>query len=333
MASTPKKTPFEFFSVSFSNADDVPLTGRLPLVQANEKLDLLFRNKKLPFKLNDVKPELPNHVYDVEDKVYLIRLHNQQIISYIKEESGAEGEKTYSADQVKSYPYLYLIVDNRNGITQIAIMKSPVFGSNLDKVCRLLTKIMCKWMVPYGIEAEISPCRIPMKFWTYVRKCEAEGHRLMNMNISFYNDNFRTINAPTRLRKNVNSMLDIARLTNALRGELKLIAHPASSRESMLLNEKVKDIAQIVGLCSTNNFYLQVKFKGMPVYKYNGDDNVRAIFDMPPSAITEMIESEEKTDAFIEWAEGTKRGLIIWLDKVYKQIHDYKVEAQKHASK
>ena len=54
MASLTKKTPFEFFSVSFSNTDDAPLTGRLPLDKASEKLNLLFQNKKLPFKLTQL---------------------------------------------------------------------------------------------------------------------------------------------------------------------------------------------------------------------------------------------------------------------------------------
>ena len=44
MASLTKKAPFVFFSVSFANAADVPLGGRLPLEQASENSPRLISN-------------------------------------------------------------------------------------------------------------------------------------------------------------------------------------------------------------------------------------------------------------------------------------------------
>ena len=329
MAKSEKQTPFEFYSLSFKYGAEMPMGGRLPLDQAVSKFNELFNRPQLPIKRNGISEILPSHIYKVEENVYMIRLHNRQIISYIKEET-VDGRNRYSADTIKSYPYMYVVIDNRDGNAKMALMKSPVFGNSLDKLCRMLTEVFSQWMDDYGLEVEIDVCRLPMKFWTYVKKCQDEGHRLLSMNIHFYNRDYRTTIGPKRLTRNVQGMLNLARITNALRGVFKLEAAPASS-DQMELRKSMKDIAQIVGLCSTNDFLLEVQFQGLPIYKYNGDENVKAIFPMPASAITEMIESEDNPDRIIEWAEGTKRGLVIWLDKCHKEIFMYKAEASKHA--
>lgn len=326
-----KESLFEFFGVSYSYSGQLPVAGRRPLSSAPDLLDDLFAGKKqLTMRFNEKSEALPNRLYEVSDKVYLVRLHNKQIISYIKQTEGEEGSKSYSSDIVESYPYLYFVVDNRNNKTRIAIMKSPVFGNNCDKVCRVLNRLITLCMEPYGIEVELTNQRIPMRFWTYVEKCRKEGHRLMSLNINFYNPNYKTINKPRNLRKNVASMLNLAAITNALKGQIKLFAPPASA-QAMEINNRMKDISQIVGLCSSNDFVLEAKFRGMELYKYNGDESVKAIFAMPTSAITEMVESEDNVDGFIEWPEGTKRGLIIWLDQSYLKINDYNTEARKYA--
>ena len=196
----------------------------------------------------------------------------------------------------------------------------------------MLSKIFSDWMAPVGVTVEMNTSRIPMKFWTYVKKCMDEGHRLMSMNIHLYNFDQRSMNAPSNLTRNVKGMLNMMRITRALRSEFKLLAGPVGE-EQMMLSKNMKDIAQIVGLCSTNDFALEVKFRGLPIYKYSGDENVKAIFPMPASAITEMVESEENPDLVIQWAEGTKRGLVLWLDKVHKQIFDYQTAAAKQALK
>lgn len=297
----------------------LPDGQRTPLDKAQEVLDELLKgNNPLPLsriRQNAPKEEqtvvLANEVLFKLDGVTLMLLCNEKRHHY--QERKEESELTY-------HPGCYVLVDNRKDIANIAIERTKAFENNPDKVRDLLQEALNKKLEEQGLQVSI---RAKVREATVWQVVEDYTQR--------YNDPIRKvvfdfpvpgkvsgIDTTPAMRKNLAAISAIAAGIEGAKGSLKI---EAEKEGALHIDQTQEDMAQMVRLCSSNAYDIQIHFKYHRIYRYG--DFEKAMGNMDDHIIDDCLCGQ------LSAAEGSDTPvfrLIKWLDEIRGVIKDYNDE-------
>lgn len=217
------------------------------------------------------------------------------------------------------HPGCYVIIDNRPGVTQIAIERSTSFDSKTDTVRDLLVESLNKIMDPYQLTIDIRSKMREGEFWEVVdEQCKQFKDRIRKVIFDFPNPkNIGPLDAPDEDLMRLEFLYSVLRDVNGSKGTLKV----EPDKDKVLILERSKqDFARLVRLCSRNGYDLSVHFKQYGVYRYGKE--VKALDQMKDDVMNEFINGQYVMGKL---HEGTWE-LIVWLDIIRQRTENYKDE-------
>lgn len=281
------------------------------LSKAQETLEKLLmgvfkEDKRLPI---GKEPEtgdkvLPNSILRNYSHVTLLKLHNPGIVN-IWELSGAKIPKD-------TFPYSYIIIDNRPGIGQMAIQMKTDAWSDPDTVAKLLEDNLNRILKDQstGLEIEIRYKYLPTEFFKYVKQRKKDdGVFVKHIYFEFTNPKFETpidtaVDTTGHLRQLMNMLSEL--------GGAKAKLQVDAPKKNELIRRKLKDIKQMVSLVSTNGYSLKVEFNDKSKYTCNE---------------FMLHDDEMKENILSDFRDGQKHNLFEfelfhWLDEMLKKEKD-----------
>jgi hypothetical protein len=78
--------------------------------------------------------------------------------------------KDYKELKESSYPFCHVVIDNREGVCQMAIEQASAFDGNPDKVRDILQESIQRELTEMGIKFEIRPKMKVKNFWEMVEE-------------------------------------------------------------------------------------------------------------------------------------------------------------------
>lgn len=232
-----------------------------------------------------------------------------------------EKDKSYmekKEDRKLSYhPGCYVIIDNRDDVANIAIERNSAFESDPDKVCLLLQEAINRKLYDYRIEIEIR-CKVrEATVWQVVdRQTCDNGDRVTKVVFNFpIPGKVKGIDATKKMKKKLATLASIGRGMNATKASY----HMEADKDSTLhLEQTQEDFAQMVELCTTNAYDIQVHFKYYGIYRFGADERAYCSLD------DEILEDFENSITTFSDEGDTVFRLNIWLDNVRHLSKDYK---------
>lgn len=135
-------------------------------------------------------------------------------------------------------------------------------------------------------------------------------------------DKIKQYNAPDSMGQNVQGMVNLVKNSKAIRGLFTLYA---DQNDPMEMDQKIEDMAEIVGVCSSNAYHLTIHFKKLKAYRC--DEKVKAFFPVPKGVIESFQAGNKVLD---EHNEEGEFALIQWLDYIYEETKNFEDAAQIH---
>lgn len=268
--------------------------------------DVFKNDRRLPI---GKEPEtgdkvLPNSILRNNNYVTLLQLHNPGKVN-IWELSGAKILKD-------TFPYSYIVIDNRPGIGQLAIQKNTDAWIDPDTVAKLLQDNLNRILKDQGtgLEIEIRYKYLPTSFFEYLKKRRKEaGIYVKHLYFEFTNPKFETpidtaVDTSGHLRQLMNMLSEL--------GGAKAKLQVDAPKKNELIRRKLKDIKQMVSLVATNGYSLKVEFNDKS--KYTCDELM-------------LHDDEMKETILSDFRDGYKHGLFEfelfhWLDEMLKKEKD-----------
>lgn len=243
---------------------------------------------------------LPNSILRSTDRVTLLKLHNPGVVD-IWELNGAK----ISRD---SFPYSYIIIDNRPGIGQLAIQKKTDAWSDPDVIARLLQDNLNRILKDQGmgLQIEIRHKYLPSAFFEYLKKRRKEGAFVKHITFEFTNPQFETpIDTAVDTTGHIRQLMLMLTQLGGAKARLRVDA----PERKELIKRKLKDIKQMVSLVATNGYKLNVEFSDKE--KYECDEKIMHDDEMEENTLSNFRDGLR--DNFFEFE------LFKWLDKMLKK--------------
>lgn len=216
---------------------------------------------------------LPNSILRNENHVSLLKLHNPGTVNIWKLSGAKISEETF--------PYSYIIIDNRPGIGQLAIQMKTDAWYDPDTVAKLLEDNLNRILKDQstGLEIEIRYKYLPTEFFEYVKQRKKDdGVFVKHIFFEFTNPKFETpidtaVDTSGHIRQLMNMLSEL--------GGAKAKIQVDAPKKNELIRRKVKDIKQMVSLVATNGYSLKVEFNDKSKYTCNElmlhDDDMKEI--------------------------------------------------------
>lgn len=279
-----------------------------------EKLlkDTFKEGRRLPIgKETDTGDKvLPNTIMRNHERVTLLRLNNPENINIYKEDG--------SAIPQESLPLSYIIIDNRQGIGQIAIQMKTEAWTNPDTVAGLLEGNLNRILKDQrtGLEIEIRHKWLPTEFFEHVKKYRKENNVTVDhLSFEFTNPEFETpIETAVETSGHLKQLMNMLSQLGGAKCKMQIDA----PRKKELIKRKLKDIKQIVSLVASNGYNLKVTFSDKSTYTCN--EGILADFDMAENVISNFKDGWKH--ALFEFE------LFRWLDEKRQETKDYKDDEQ-----
>lgn len=258
---------------------------------------------------------LPNSILRNYNYVTLLKLHNPGIVN-IWELSGAKIPKD-------TFPYSYVIFDNRPGIGQLAIQMQSEAWSDPDTVAKLLEENLNRILKDQGtgLEIEIRHKYLPTEFFNYLKqRRKDEGVIVKHIFFEFTNPEFETpIETAVDTTGHIRQLMKMLSELGGAKAKLQIDA----PRKKELIKRKLKDIKQMVSLVATNGYHLKVEFNDKTKYVCNE---------------LMLHDDEMKETVLSEFRDGLKHDLFEfelfhWLDEMLKKEKDCDYHEQPIRSK
>ena len=281
------------------------------LSKAQEIFEKLFisvfkEDKRLPI---GKEPEtgdkvLPNSILRNDNRVTLFKLHNPGIVN-IWELNGAKIPKD-------TFPYSYIIIDNRHGIGQLAIQMKTDAWSDPDIVAKLLEDNLNRILkdLGTGLEIEIRYKYLPTEFFKYLKqRRKDDGAIVKHIYFEFTNPEFETpIETAVETSGHLRQLMNMLSQLGGAKAKLQVDA----PRKKELIKRKLKDIKQMVSLVATNGYRLKVEFNDKSMYTC--DEFMIHDDDMKETVLTDFRDGMKHTLFEFE--------LFHWLDEMLKKEKD-----------
>ena len=310
------------------NLENINLDADKAFAEARERFAKLFEGHELKIfhtKYDGTADVYPNYIWHWDTCVYLIRLNNRQLMKLVQLKDDPQGGAPKCVEsKIESNPYCYVIIDLREDRCQLAIEKSTAWKSDPDVVRDILQETFTYRMIDQKLEVELDAKMQPTKIWEY---CHHRVNELKDpiTRISLEVDNpdkIKQYDAPDAMGQNVQGLVNIVKNSKAMRGLFTLYA---DQNDPMEMDQKIEDMAEIVGVCSSNAYHLTIHFKKMRAYRC--DEKVKAFFPVPKGAIESF---QQGNKVLAENSEEGEFALVQWLDYVYNETKNFEDAAQIH---
>lgn len=285
-----------------------------PLDKAQEIFDGLIKGDR-PFPVNFEKKDktlapLDNEVLAKHERVSLMLVCNEKHKKYQDKKDDKD---------LEYHPGCYVIIDNREGIANMAIERTAAFDNNPDKVAILLEK---------AINDKFFSERILLKVQIRSKAQESTLWQMVEHQVKYYNDRVTKvvfsfpvpgkvagIDASSEMKDKLAVMSSIASAMNGTRGSYHV---EADKGRTLHLEQTQEDLAQMVHLCSRNAYDIQVYFQYYGLYRFGSDE--KALSSMPNVYIEhfkhgQIVNFEDDTNGF---------ELVRWLDDVRRITEKFK---------
>lgn len=285
------------------------------LSKAQERFESLFRNgaKQLPIGKNGLTGDdpLPNRILANYKGVTLLRLNHPKGVTVWKPSGNDYDKKTED-----SFPYCYIVIDNRPGVGQLAIEVKSDAWNDPEKVKDILEANLNRMLkdISSGFVVEFRHKWLPSDFFEYVKQRKRDDNVIIShLCYEFTNPRFETpietaVETSGHLRQLMNMLTQLG-------GAKAKLAIDAPKNDS-LIRRKMKDIKQMVSLVASNGYKLKVKFSDNSEYECNEylvadiDLRLNLIRDFEHGVMHNLFEFE----------------IFHWLDEVRNKTKIYKDE-------
>lgn len=283
----------------------------------NLLVSVLKEDRRLPIGKDPSTGDkvLPNNILRNDSRVTLLKLHNPGTVN-IWELSGAKIPK-------ETFPYSYIIIDNRPGIGQLAIQMKTDAWSDPDTVAKLLEDNLNRILKDQGtgLQIEIRYKYLPTEFFKFLKQRKKDdGAIVKHIYFEFTNPEFETpietaVDTTGHLRQLMNMLTQL--------GGAKAKLQVDAPKNKELIKRKLKDIKQMVSLVATNGYRLKVEFSDKS--KYTCDELMLHDDDMKETILSDFRDGLKHT--FFEFE------LFHWLDEMRKKEKDCDYHEQPIRSK
>lgn len=304
------------YDFRLSNEENIFVKGTTDklLDKAQELFNGLIHGER-PFPLVHMKRDktevpLENEVMIKRDRVSVLLVCNEKHKKYQDKKDDKD---------LEYHPGCYVIIDNRDGIANIAIERTSAFDNNTDRVCELLQQAINKTFFAQGImlNIEIRSKVNEASLWEIVK------HQVSNFNdrITKVVFNFPVpgkiagIDASNAMKDKLAIMSSIAGELNGAKGSYHIEADKGAS---LRLEQTQEDLSQMVHLCSRNVYDIHVHFQRYGIYRFGADE--KALSSLKDDVIEQFINGHS---AFMSNGEQSFN-LLQWLDDVRKITENYK---------
>ena len=285
------------------------------LSKAQERFESLFRNgaKQLPIGKDGLTGDdpLPNRILANYKGVTLLRLNHPKGVTVWKPSGNDYDKKTED-----SFPYCYIVIDNRPGVGQLAIEVKSDAWNDPEKVKDILEANLNRMLrdISSGFVVEFRHKWLPSDFFEYVKQRKKDDNVIIShLYYEFTNPRFETpietaVETSGHLRQLMNMLTQLG-------GAKAKLAIDAPKNDS-LIRRKMKDIKQMVSLVASNGYKLKVKFSDNSEYECNEylvadiDLHLNIIRDFEHGVMHNLFEFE----------------IFHWLDEVRNKTKIYKDE-------
>lgn len=278
--------------------------------KAQNFLSELLESKKLNIykTKQDGKPIIyPNDVFCKRQDVIVMSVCNVKTFTIYKDYQETKGE---------SNPWCNVIIDNRQGICQMAIEQTGAFGSDTNKVRDLLAETFNRHLFKYGMHIEIMVKMRTAKFWDVINEqCCKNRDRINRVVFDFPNPK------ETKPIDTSDKMIDrlefYSSLISSMGAAKSSMTFDAQKNLSINLDQTREDIAQMVTLCCNNGYGISVHFSQMGLYRC--DDRIKAMYQMNDNVVENFINGQTMIE---EGKTGNSFALTQWLDNIREITKD-----------
>ena len=247
---------------------------------------------------------LPNSILRNDNRVTLLKLHNPGTVNIWKLSGAKISEDTF--------PYSFIVIDNRPGIGQMAIQMKTDAWSDPDTVAKLLQDNLNRILKDQstGLEIEIRYKYLPTEFFKYLKQRKKDdGVFVKHIYFEFTNPKFETpidtaVDTTGHLRQLMNMLSEL--------GGAKAKLQVDAPKKNELIKRKLKDIKQMVSLVATNGYRLKVDFNDKTSYTCN--ELILHDDDMKETILSDFRDGQKHN--FFEFE------LFHWLDEMLKKEKD-----------
>ena len=249
----------------------------------------------------------PNDIFCARQGVVVMRVCNVKTFTFYKDYQETKGE---------SNPWSNVIIDNRQGVCQLAIEQSGAFGSDTNKVRDLLSETFNQHLSKYGMHIEIMIKMRTAKFWDVINEqCCKNKDRINRVVFDFPNP--KETKPIDTSEKMIDRLEFYSSLISSMGAAKSSMIFDAQKNLSINLDQTREDIAQMVTLCCNNGYGISVHFSQMGVYRC--DDRIRAIYQMSDNVVENFINGQTVME---EGKIGNSFALIQWLDNIREITKD-----------
>lgn len=255
-------------------------TGKSALEEAQTHFANLLAGKQMNLyqvENNNTETKIyKNDIFCTRNGITLMTVCKQKEVSIWKE---------YKELKENSFPFCNVIIDNREGVCQMAIEQAPAFKSDTDKVRDILQESIQREFTEMGIKFEIRPKMKVKKFWEMVEEQRTVKKDVIKQVVfEFPNpEKVKGMDATPDMSERLKILASMAESIGATKGMLK---YENETDKGLLMEKTSEDIAQMVSLCCNNAYHISVRFRDMGIYRYG--DLVSAVYPIEDKLITDF---------------------------------------------
>lgn len=227
----------------------------------------------------------------------------------------------YQKKQIDSHPFSHVIIDNREGVAQIAVERNSAFGSKdgTDRVCNILTDFINSSLKPFGWKVEITRKSRSVDVWDVVTDRVKMNDIVKSVRFNF-RDPQKTegIDATESQIKQMRLLTSLSRAMGAVNSYLQLDATPDGA---LIFDKEQKDLAGMVALCGNNGWDIDITFRDFGVYRVGRLQS--AVFSVTNDTVSDFATGQQ---CFCDGDSGVHYSLIQWLNEVRQYTQGYTYE-------
>lgn len=307
---------YQIYKLLFNRSRQGNMLAKMDADEAYEKAQELLEKMlegELPMtkvRYDKTQVSLDNFVECQRQGVTLLVVCNEKNHKY--REKMAEHELVY-------HPGCRVIIDNRPGVAQIAIERSPSFENKTEKVRDILQETFCKLFDTYQLTVEIRAKMRAGTFWEAIdEQCKTFHDVITHVMYEFPDANeVGPIDTSQQNRDRLLILSDLAKVMNAARG----VYHAYSDKEKTIrLDRTSEDLVNMVAMCCNNGYDISVHFKQYGIYRFGTE--IKAL-----SLLEDKLIQEFKSGQTVMGKElDGEFSLVQWLDEMRKITNNYNDE-------
>ena len=222
----------------------------------------------------------------------------------------------YDKKTEDSFPYCYIVIDNRPGVGQLAIEVKSDAWNDPEKVKNILEANLNRMLrdISSGFVVEFRHKWLPSDFFEYVKQRKKDDNVIIShLYYEFTNPRFETpIETAVETSGHLRQLMNMLTQLGGAKAKLSIDA----PKNNSLIRRKLNDIKQMVSLVASNGYKLKVKFSDNSEYECNEylvadiDLRLNLIRDFEHGVMHSLFEFE----------------IFHWLDEVRNKTKIYKDE-------